>query len=149
MPLLACPGVCYKVHTRKDILSDGGGWGDRVCNGATAGSTGQNDRMEAYIVELTGAPPGTTVEYQGHVKNVGWLPAGGLWTAEGQVCGTTGQSDRMEAVKIRLVNAPLKCRIRYQVHMKNHGWSDWAYDGQQAGTTGQSRRIEALRIEIV
>lgn len=146
MPLLSCPGVCYKAHIRKDIIGGAGGWGSEVCNGATAGTTGQNRRMEAYVVNLNGAPPGTTIEYRGHVKNVGWVPSG--WTPEGQVCGTTGQNDRMEAVMIRLVNAPVHCRVRYRVHMRHLGWSSWAWDGQVAGTTGQNRRIEALEIVV-
>ncbi len=138
LPLLPCPGVCYQVHVKGD------GWLDWRCNGATAGTTGENRRMEAIKITLTGATPGATIEYQAHLENIGWTS----WTAEGQVCGTTGQNRRMEAVKIRLINAPLRCHVRYRVHMKNKGWGDWAYDGAQAGTTGENRRIEAIEIVV-
>ena len=138
LPLLPCPGVCYQVHVKNE------GWLDWKCNGQTAGTTGENRRMEAIKITLNGAVPDATVEYQAHLAQLGWT----AWASEGQVCGTTGQNRRMEAVKIRLVNAPVKCRIRYRVHMKNYGWSEWAYDGAQAGTTGQNRRIEAIEIVV-
>lgn len=138
MPLLPCPGVCYQLHL-KNL-----GWTSWGCNEATVGTTGQNRRAEALIVNLNGAPPGTTVEYKVHEAFNGWTG----WTAEGQVAGTTGQNRRIEAVQIRLVNAPLHCHIRYRVHMKGLGWGGWAQDGQVAGTTGQNRRMEAIEIAI-
>ena len=138
MPLLACPGVCYQLHLMNL------GWTDWGCNGATVGTTGQNRRAEALIVQLNNTAPGTTVEYKVHEAFKGWTG----WVGEGQVAGTTGQNRRIEAVQIRLVNAPLNCRIRYRVHMKNLGWSGWAYDGQVAGTTGQNRRMEAIEIVV-
>lgn len=141
MPLLACPRVCYQLHLRGD------GWTSWGCNGAEVGTTGENRRAEALIVDLNNAPPGTTVEYRVHEKDFGG-PGWTAWVGEGQVAGTTGQNRRIEAVQIRLVNAPLNCRIRYRVHMKNLGWSSWMYDGGVAGTTGQNRRMEAIEIVI-
>lgn len=138
LPLLACPGICYRLHLRGD------GWTNWGCNGATVGTTGENRRAEALICQLNNAPPGTTVEYMVHEAFNGWTP----WVSEGQVAGTTGQNRRIEAARIRLVNAPLHCRIRYRVHMRGLGWGPWVYDGAVAGTTGQNRRMEAIEVEI-
>jgi hypothetical protein len=138
MPLLSCPRICYQLHLKGD------GWTSWGCNGSQAGTTGENRRAEALIVQLSNAAPGTTVEYKVHEAFNGWTG----WSGEGQQAGTTGQNRRIEAVQIRLVNAPLNCRIRYRVHMKNLGWSSWMYDGGVAGTTGQNRRMEAIEVVI-
>ena len=167
MPLLTCPGVCYDVYTRHFILQNSSNdwWGPNgpVCNGGMAGTRGQFRRIEALWVALSGnVPPGTSIEYQVHQQNNGWLPTPTTWYPMGQVAGTPNASPialRLEAVRIRLVNAPLNCRVRYQVHMRkaygqlitglpNGGDSGWYYDGATAGTTGLNRRIEALWVVI-
>lgn len=160
-PLLKCPGVCYDVFTRHFILGHSGHdwWGQAgpVCNGAMAGTRGERRRIEALTISLSGnVPPGTTIEYQVHQQNLGWLPSPTTWCQAGGIAGDPHHFPlplRLEAVKIRLVNAPLNCRVRYMVHTANKwgqggGDGPWVYDGQQAGTTGQNRRMEALWVVI-
>jgi hypothetical protein len=143
-PRLACPSVNYRAHVADFLLEDDHGWLPWVANGATAGTTGQNRRLEAFEVNLSGAPPGTAIRYRGHLAHNGWTS----WVNGGDTCGTTGQGRRMEAIQIELVNKPLHCRLRYRVHMRRLGWSAWTNEGAIAGTTGQNRRIEAIEIAI-
>lgn len=147
LPKLACPGVSYRVHTADMLFGGSHGWESYVSDGAQAGTTGQSRRMEALTMVLSGAPPGTTIEYRAHLARTGWTN----WTPEGVDCGTTGEGRRAEAIEVRLVNAPLHCHVRYRVHMRgqwNGGWSDWVQDGATAGTTGENRRIEAMEVVI-
>lgn len=161
MPLLKCPGVRYEVYTRHFVLNTTGSgwWGGVEKNGNMAGTTGQNRRIEALRIDLDGAvPPGTTIEYQVHQQNNGWLPSNTTWYSAWADAGTPGFTFpnlplRLEAIKIRLVNAPLNCHVKYWVHTANKwgsggGTGNPVYDGAQAGTTGQNRRMEALWVVI-
>ncbi len=132
-------GVCYQAHVQNI------GWQNGVCNGQTAGTTGQSLRMEALRIWLVRLPPRIGVCYQAHVQNIGWQG----WVCNGQQAGTTGQSLRMEAIRIRLINAPPHWSICYQAHVQNIGWQRLVCNGQQAGTTGQSLRMEAIQIVLV
>lgn len=163
LPLLKCPGVTYDVYTRHFTLQNSGNdwWGPDgpVSNGARAGTTNQNRRVEALWIQLSGAiPPGMSIEYQVHQQNNGWLPTPTTWYPAGAVAGTAGFTfpdlpKRLEAVRIRLVNAPLNCHVHYMVHTAkkwgaNGGDSAWFSDGAMAGTTGQNRRLEAIWVVI-
>jgi uncharacterized protein YjdB len=83
-----------------------------------------------------------SIEYQGHVQNVGWMN----WAQDGQLGGTSGKGYRVEALRIKLKNAPKEMKVRYQAHVQNIGWQDFAENGQLIGTEGKTYRIEAIRI---
>jgi N-acetyl-anhydromuramyl-L-alanine amidase AmpD len=85
-------GVAYQAHVQNI------GWQAAVCDGAVAGTTRQNLRVEAMRVWLTGAAAGTHVCYRAQVEALGWL---------GEVCddanmGTAGQNLRLEAFQIEI-----------------------------------------------
>ena len=131
--------VQYRAHVKSL------GWLGWVLDGATAGTTGQNRRMEATQIKLINPPAGTQICYQAHVKGNGWMGS----VCNGATAGTTGQSRRMEAIKVWLVNPPAGCGVQYRAHVKDQGWHGWVANGATAGTTGQSRRMEALEVKLV
>ncbi|WKY44088.1 DUF1533 domain-containing protein [Eubacteriaceae bacterium ES2] len=90
-----------------------------------------------------------SVEYSGHIQNLGNFPADGSYTQSPEVLGTEGQGLRLEALQIALTDAPEGLHIRYQIHVENLGWMDAVQDGEEAGTEGRGLRIEAIRIELV
>ncbi len=172
MPLLPCPGVCYRLYTREfwrneflqiyvDILARAE---EFSCNGAENGITNGRRRAEQLEVLLSGSiSPGTSIEYRVFTRNlvtslIGWSN----WTTGG-FCGVTGANHPITAIEMRLINAPVNCHIRYRVCTRprllagdpNTTWSQDYYDGATAGTTaavGYLKRfppIVALIAEIV
>lgn len=134
------PSVSYEVHA-KDI-----GWQEEKEDGETAGTTGENRRVEAIQIQLENQDYAGNVNYQAHVQDIGWQTT--VWG--GQVAGTTGQSKQVEAVKIWLTGEMSKhYSIQYRTHIQDIGWQDWVCDGLISGTTGQSKRIEAIQIRLV
>lgn len=122
--------VNYSVHVREK------GWMSQRCDGAMAGTTGQNRRIEALRLWLkTGTLNSVTV----HIKGDGDK----TYTDPGRdtVIGTTGEKKRLEALKIES-DVPLRCRV----HQKTYGWSEWRSNGSFAGVRGQSKQIEALEV---
>ncbi len=129
--------VTYRAHM-KNL-----GWGLWSWNGETAGTSGQERRIEAAEIKLANEPLGMGICYAAHVKGTGWPDEE---VCNGETAGTTGQSRRMEAIRIRLTQAPAGCSIKYRVLVRDDGWSEFVYDGETAGTTGQGKRIEALQV---
>ena len=120
------------------------GWQGAVNNGASSGTVGQAQRLEAIKIQLANIDGG--IEYRTHVQNTGWMD----WMSNGTVSGTTGQSKRLEAIQIRLTGAAeANYDIYYRVYVENTGWMDWAENGQSAGTAGYSYRLEAIQIVLV
>jgi uncharacterized protein YjdB len=131
-------GVTYRAHVEQI------GWQPWVVNGATAGTTGQNRRMEAIQIKLFGMPPTMGIKYRAHVEQIGWQP----WVANGATAGTIGQARRIEAIQIELTGAPAGCGVTYRVHAEDIGWLPFVSNGLIAGTTSQSRRLEALEVFV-
>jgi hypothetical protein len=172
MPLLKCPGVCYRLYTRElyfnqfigFVIDQNAGAENFVCNGAPVGNSNGFYRAEQLDMALSGQiPPGTILKYQVFTRNlqgatVGWSAA----TSSG-FCGLTGADDPITAVKIWLENSPIHCHVRYKVCTRrrlaqpdpNSQWSQDFYDGAVAGSTsgiGWPARyppIVALTAEIV
>jgi uncharacterized protein YjdB len=160
----ATGGIEYKTHVQ-DI-----GWQGWVSNDALSGTSGQDKRLEAIEIQLTGeAATLYDVYYRVHVQDTGWLD----WEKNGASAGTTGYSFRMEAVEIRLVakggvapgstNRPFIQKIDpivvptpspaapvifYKIHAQDIGWQDYVSNGEVAGTSGQSKRIEGIQIKL-
>jgi Zn-dependent metalloprotease len=134
----SCVNLAYQAHVQNL------GWLGWVYDGATAGTTGQNRRMEAVQILWNNAPVGVYVQYRAHVSGIGWMP----WVSYGNTAGTTGQNRQMEAVQAQLVNAPANCHIFYRAHTTGLGWMPWVSDGAIGGTTGQNRRMEALQAVV-
>ncbi len=77
-------------------------------NGDYAGTRGDSLRIEAIKIILLDASgnkaSGYHVHYQGHVQDVGDLPANSQkWVADGDQLGTVGSSLRLEALKLEIV----------------------------------------------
>lgn len=132
------PEVVYCAHVAAK------GWLAEVCDGATAGTTGESRQMEAVRIRLVNAPADAEISYSAHVQNDGWLP----YVKNGEIAGTTGKAKRMEAIKIRLNNLP-GWQVQYRAHKQGDGWLAWVYDDAVAGSVGESKRIEAVEIKLV
>ena len=121
------------------------GWTKSVGDGGIVGTTGQNLRMEAVMINLMDGTK-NMIQYCGHVENIGWMG----WQISGGVVGTTGKNLRLEAIRIKLVNGyDQRYDIYYRTHVQNGGWLGWAKNGEPAGTQGASLRMEALQIKLV
>ena len=132
------------------------GWQNWKANGDLSGTTGQNKRLEAIKIRLTGEIADYyDVYYRVHAQEFGWLD----WAKNGQEAGTAGYSYRLEAIQIQLVEKGLSAPgsaetpfiqrlIRYQTHVENIGWQDFKYDGETSGTSGESLRLESIKITL-
>jgi len=94
--------IKYQVHVQNE------GWMEPVLNGKFAGTEGKSQRIEAikiWLVDDAGEPvTGYSVEYRGHVENVGDVPqTAGDWYADGAQLGTVGASQRLEALEVKIV----------------------------------------------
>ena len=93
---LSTQDVQYRAHVQNI------GWQSYVKNGATAGTTGRNLRVEA--VQISTTAPGLGVEYRTHIQNSGWESS---WHSSG-TSGTVGKGLRLEAIQIRLTGVASK-----------------------------------------
>ena len=134
------PGVQYYSHIQDR------GWEGRYSksNGATSGLINQGLKVEAIMLQLTGAPEGASIEYQAHVQDIGWES----WKKDGAQAGTTGQNKKIEAIKIKITNLS-GYSVMYRAYVEGEGWQDWVKNGETAGTTGKNLRLEAIQIKIV
>ncbi len=143
----------YDIYYRTHVSNVG--WMGWASNGASSGSLGAGQHIEAVQIRLvakgSGAPGSTAnfyrgsgLNYQAHSQDYGWMNP----VSEGQTAGTVGKSKRLEAIDISLGDQKYSGSIKYQTHVSNIGWMDWVSDGSTAGTTGRSQAIEALKIEL-
>jgi len=144
VPVPACR-VTYQV----DGQNDGWSQGDKT-DGATAGTTGRNQRLEAFKVKVTDtdgqAITGLGISYTAHVQNQGWMDE----KSDGTAAGTTDQGLRLEAVTMKLTgDLADRYTVYYRVHVSGVGWMAWARDGAVAGTTGFGRAAEAIQAVVV
>ncbi|MGN0362113.1 MAG: GH25 family lysozyme [Bilifractor sp.] len=131
-------GVRYQTHVQNI------GWQNPRYNGITSGTTGQDLRMEAIRIGITGNS-NVGISYSVHVQNIGWMNSVSDW-ADG---GTTGQGLRIEAIRISLTGADAsKYDIYYRAHVQNIGWMGWAKNGESAGTEEYKYRMEAIQIVL-
>lgn len=134
-------GVQYQAHVQNI------GWQGAQSNGATAGTAGQNLRMEGLNISLQ-RPPGTPssldICYEAHVENIGWQGV----RCNAQTAGTTGQNLRIEALRVWLTNPVNRAGVCYRGYVEGLGWQSWVCNGAIAGTTGQGRRLEGIQIRI-
>ena len=133
------PTVTYSTHVKDK------GWTNKSSNGNTNGTTGENKRIEAVKINLSGFD-NLNVEYSTHVQDKGWVE----WVADGNISGTTGQKKRIEAIKIKLTGQQASnFDIYYRVHSKDQGWLGWAKNGAESGTVGYGLQVEAIQIKII
>ncbi len=149
MPLLCCPNIEYNAYLQKFPWesSSAGGWQGWRHDGETAGTTGENRRMEKVKIQLTGCiPPGMGIAYT--VRSAP-LVGGAQWLETVTNGEETGHLHwRMELVKVDLVNAPINCHLCYRVYMRHNGWGPWVTEGNEAGSSGHNRRIEAIEMKF-
>lgn len=142
------PNVIYQTHIQ-DIGSDALG---NAFNGAIAGTTGKNLRLEGIRIFVEKYSYDLGVEYQTHIQNIGWEEEAGLGLKTAyQFSGTEGRSLRLEGIKIKLTGADAdKFDIIYRTHIENIGWeTEWKKNGEMSGTEGRSLKLEAIVIKIV
>ena len=86
--------IQYRVHVQTY------GWQDWVNEDEIAGTEGEEKRLEAIQICLTGeVSKYYDIYYRVHVQTYGWLD----WTKNGMIAGTEGLSKRMEEIQIVLV----------------------------------------------
>ena len=126
------PDIQYKVHLQ-DI-----GWTDWENAGEIAGTTGENRRIEAIILQGNN---GLDLSYRVHIQDIGWTD----WVSNGQIAGTTGQSKRLEAIEIKSNKT-----LQVQEHLQDIGWMPSSTGTEiSIGTEGKSLRLEAFKINIL
>lgn len=132
--------VSYSAHVQ-DI-----GWQKQVENGAVAGTTGQNKKIEAIKIQLSNQEIDGGIEYRANVEGIGWKD----YVSNGEVAGTTGKNKKVEAVSIRLTDdIAQQYNVYYRVHSSDIGWQGWTKDGENAGTLGMGKKIEAIEVRLV
>lgn len=131
------PNVVYRAYVQDY------GWRGYVQNGRTAGSLGENRRLEAVEIKKDNNTISGSIQYQVQLQDLGWQD----WKSDGTMAGTTGQSRRVETIKIRLTGElAIHCDIYYRVYVANLGWLGWAKNGAKSGSQGYNYRIEAIEI---
>ncbi|MFE6056087.1 hypothetical protein ACFQ6N_35525 [Kitasatospora sp. NPDC056446] len=134
---VAASSVCYVAHVRNL------GWQDPVCNGAVAGTIGQNAPIEAVAIQTAGTG-GACIN--AHVQNLGWLGKVCILDGESRAVGTTGMALSLEAFDVDLGHTRY-ANTGGQAHVQNSGWLPAEYgDWVRLGTTGQNLALEAIRI---
>ncbi len=133
-------GITYRVHVQSF------GWQSWLENAKTAGTVGQQKRIEALELKLTDPAYSGEIRYQTHVQSYGWQPE----KSDGETSGTIGQAKRVEAIRIRLTGEiETHYDIYYRVHAQTYGWLGWAKNGETAGTEKLAKRAEAIEIRLV
>lgn len=128
----------YRAHVQNI------GWQEWVNNGATAGTTGKAQRLEA--LEIKSNVSGVSVSYKVQVQGTGWQTA----VSDGQTAGTVGEAKQLEAVQISLSGEnAANYSIYYRVHLRNLGWLGWAKNGETAGAEDGGVQVEAIEIKLV
>lgn len=124
--------LIYKVHIQNI------GWADWENTGEVAGTTGENKRIEAIILE---GHNGLDLSYRVHIQDIGWSN----WASNGEIAGTTGQSKRIEAIEIKSNKI-----LQVQEHIQDVGWLPVSKGTNiKIGTEGKSLRLEAFKINIL
>ncbi len=122
----------YKAHIQ-DI-----GWTNWKNAGEVAGTTGQEKRVEAIILQGNN---GLDLKYKVHMEGLGWSN----WVTNGQVAGTTGQSRRIEAIEIQSNKM-----LEVQEHIQDIGWMPSSKGlNIRVGTEGKALRLEAFKIRTL
>lgn len=134
------------------------GWQDYHKDGEITGTTGQNRRMEAIEMTLTGNQKNNyDIYYRVHVQDLGWLG----WAKNGETAGTMNYALKIEAIQILIVpkgtptiengQSSFKKKntiVEYSTHVENIGWQAAVKNGELAGTTGQNKQVEAIQIDL-
>lgn len=147
----------YDIYYRAHVQDYG--WLGWAKNGAAAGTTGYEKRMEALqiaVVPKGSAAPGSTsnvykekavtggVGYETHMQTYGWR----AMTLNGATGGVVGESKRMEAFKVDLLYPQYSGDVEYRSYVQNKGWLGWVKNGTMSGTSGQGLRMEAVQIRL-
>ena len=132
------------IHIEYSAHVQNVGWQNFSKDGAKAGTTGQNKRIEAIKIKEVNFPQGMKLKYKAYLQNIGWQE----WKNSNEIAGTTGQNRRLEGIKIKLEGTS-EYSVTYRVHVQNIGWQEWCYDEEMAGTIDKGLRVEAIEIKIV
>lgn len=106
-----------------------------------AGTTGQNRKLEAIKIKLTGTEE-YSVEYRTHVQDQGWMK----WVKDGEISGIIGKNLKVEAIEIRII--PKEMAVIYQSHVQDIGWMQFVNDNEISGITGRGLKVEAVRFDL-
>lgn len=87
-------GISYSAHVSNI------GWQSAASDGATSGTVGQGQQIQAVKINLTGDVSNYfDVWYRVHVSNYGWLG----WTKNGSPAGTTKLGIPVQALQVKIV----------------------------------------------
>ncbi|WP_405583364.1 hypothetical protein [Streptomyces sp. NBC_01190] len=127
--------ICYQAHV------SGIGWQEpNSCNGAMAGTTGENRSVEALRIATSGM---SGLCARAHVSTIGWQSWVCVADNTPLEIGTTGQSLAIEAVEFQTQSGS----ITVNAHLAGYGWQGWRSGAHvTVRTTGENRAIEAIMI---
>ena len=121
------------------------GWTEGVASGVTAGSVGEDLRVEAIALTLTADVTGS-VTYSVDCRDYGWTE----WASDGATAGVTGESQPITAIKVQLTDEAAKAYdVWYRVWVDGYGWTGWAKNGAPAGTATSDAIIEGIEVVIL
>jgi len=130
-PKPTVPNISYKAHVQNI------GWQGEVSNGAMAGTTGQDLRVEAIQIFAD-----IDIQYRVHMEGIGW----GEWVPKGCIAGTIGESRKIEAIEI----ISSYNDIKGQAHVQYTGWMPEQVGTHiTIGTTGQNLKLEAFKLQFL
>lgn len=142
--------IIYESHV------EGIGWQGPRTNGEVAGTEGQQKRIEAITIALSGNIANEyDIYYRAHLANYGWCD----WTKNGDMAGSIGLSTALEAIEVQLVpkntdpglntKLPLitSINIDKNAHVEGIGWFN-QNNSEILGTVGQGQRLEAFQLSL-
>lgn len=143
--VLSQPGrhICYVAYV------NGTGWQSWGCDGATAGTAGQDSGLAALTIAVS--PGFSGVCAVAHVPSVSWQD----WTCTSHfpsrtvTVGTTGEGRQLDALSLYLPGTSGMRTICAQANMQRLGWTTGVCGpAVMAGNTGLGLRMEGLRLRF-
>lgn len=120
-------------------------WSNVYSNGAEAGTLGHNLPIEAFTITTPNKMPNSSITYQAHVSNVGWMSP----VSDGTPAGIVEKGQKVEAIAISLTGEDAySYDVWYQTYVQEYGWLGWAKNGEQAGTVGGGLGIEGFHVVL-
>lgn len=133
--------ICFVEATEDVALYNSLGI-DKISRAVANGIDGRvNLTRLAPVILIPIVEPKPTIEYSGHIQNIGWMKE----VREGEICGTVGKELRLEALNVIYFGPGV---LKSQVHIQNYGWTAERLNGEILGTTGMALRTEAFKFRL-
>ncbi|WP_341532280.1 hypothetical protein WKK05_41235 (plasmid) [Nostoc sp. UHCC 0302] len=109
------------------------------------GTTGQEKRLEGFLIRLAPSSENVNLRYFAHIESQGDTG----WKFLNEYCGTKNKGLRLEGFAIELTGySIINYDVYYSAHLQGTGDTPWYRNGEFCGTRGEGRRVEAISIFI-